>query len=114
MAVPVNEYPLIIIKLSITPSTYAFTEQTPPTITIEVTSHAEVPITIFTWGSPFDVRSALTRNGFVIIDRATELAVPTTQTLIQRGRVGTGWTRPVPTSELVHQFSSGNWSSENW
>jgi hypothetical protein len=84
MTVPANDYPLIDIKLSITPSTYAFTEQTPPTITLEVTSHAEVPITIFTWGSPLDIRSALTRNGFVIIDKATESAVPTTQTLIQR------------------------------
>jgi hypothetical protein len=31
-----------------------------------------------------------------------------------KARVGTGWTKPVPTSELVHQFSPGNWSSENW
>jgi hypothetical protein len=29
-------------------------------------------------------------------------------------RVGTGWTRPVPTLELVHQFSDENWSSEIW
>ncbi|KAG9711249.1 hypothetical protein KCU69_g32, partial [Aureobasidium melanogenum] len=81
MASIANEHPLIDIKLSITPSSYAFTEHSPPTITLEVASRAEVPITIFTWESPLDIKSALTRNGFIIIDKATESAVPTTQTL---------------------------------
>ncbi|KAG9799366.1 hypothetical protein KCU96_g36, partial [Aureobasidium melanogenum] len=85
MASIANEHPLIDIKLSITPSSYAFTEHSPPTITLEVASRAEVPITIFTWESPLDIKSALTRNGFIIIDKATESAVPTTQTLVQRG-----------------------------
>jgi hypothetical protein len=82
MASPANEHPLIDIKLSMIPSSYAFTEQSPPTIVLELTSHAEVPITIATWGSPLDVGSALTSNGFIIIDRATESTVPTTQILV--------------------------------
>ncbi|THW73901.1 hypothetical protein D6D17_10631 [Aureobasidium pullulans] len=85
MASPANEHPRVDIKLSITPSSYAFTEQSPPTMMLELTSHAEVPTTFATWGSPLDIRSALTRNGCIIIDRATESAVPTTQTMVQRG-----------------------------
>jgi hypothetical protein len=84
MASLANEHPLIDIKLSITPSSYAFTEQSPPTIALKLTSHAEVPITIATWGSPLDVRRALLTNGFIIIDRATELAVPTSRIMVQR------------------------------
>jgi hypothetical protein len=84
MVPPANERPLIDIKLSMTPSSYAFTEQTPPTVTLELTSHAEMPITIATWASPLDIRRALISNGFIIIDRATGSAVPTTRLLVQR------------------------------
>ncbi|TIA07630.1 hypothetical protein D6C81_09397 [Aureobasidium pullulans] len=87
MASPADEHPLIDIKLSITPSSYAFTEQSPPTIVLELTSHAKMPITIATWGSPLDIRRAVISNGFIIIDRATESAVPTTRPLVQRGEL---------------------------
>jgi hypothetical protein len=87
MASPANEHPLIDVKLSITPSSYAFAEQSPPTVMLELTSHAKMPITIATWGSPLDIRRALISNGFTIIDRATELAVPTTRFLVQRGQL---------------------------
>jgi hypothetical protein len=85
MAPPANERPLIDVKLSITPSSYTFTEQSPPTVILELTSHANTPITIATWGSPLDIRRASISNGFIIIDRATESAVPTTRLLVQRG-----------------------------
>jgi hypothetical protein len=85
MPSPANEHPLVDIRLSITPSLYAFTELLPPIMVLELTSHAEVPITFATWGTPSDIRSALTRNGFIIIDKATEPAVSTTQTMVQRG-----------------------------
>ncbi|KAH0121723.1 hypothetical protein KCU60_g13, partial [Aureobasidium melanogenum] len=41
MASIANEHPFIDVKLSITPSSYAFTKHSPPTITLEITSHAE-------------------------------------------------------------------------
>lgn len=85
MAPSANERPLIDVRLSITPSSYAFTEQSPPTVILELTSHAKMPITIATWGSPLDIRRALISNGFIIIDRATESAVPTRRLLVQRG-----------------------------
>ncbi|KEQ90427.1 hypothetical protein AUEXF2481DRAFT_704329 [Aureobasidium subglaciale EXF-2481] len=78
---------LIDIELSITPSSHSFSQPSPPTITMKLTSHARAPITFFTWNTPLHLHLALSNHGITITDTTTGLAVPTTRIQIQRGAI---------------------------
>lgn len=84
MALATSGTPHVDIELSIDPSSHSFAQQSPPSIALTLTSRANHLITIATWGSPLDVKSSLTNNGFIITDMMTEEVVPTSQIMVQR------------------------------
>lgn len=76
--------PKLSVKLSITPSTYHFSNPTAPTLSLDIQSHADKTLTLFTWATPFAPALALNRRGFVITDVANNTTVPQTSVMVQR------------------------------
>jgi hypothetical protein len=72
------------VKLSLSSSTYHFSDPNPPVLALTVESQLDRPITLFTWRTPFHPASALTNGGFVITDTANNTTIPQTLTRIQR------------------------------
>lgn len=80
---PISE-PKLSIKQSLSPTTYHFSNPTPPVISLAVESHAENPITLFTWKTPLDPASALTQGGFIITDVGNNTIIQQTSIRLQR------------------------------
>lgn len=86
--------PRVEIELSLTPQTYTYTRPSAPTITLRLSlifpdfpgqEKEDHPITLYTEGSPLDMRRALSSGGFTIKDLATDTYVQTTKvTNVQR------------------------------
>jgi hypothetical protein len=87
MASPSQNNPHVDIEITLDPATHSFSNESPPTVTLRVTSRAEHPITIFTWDRPLHPKGALTSNGFVITDKAAQQPVKTTHIMVQRGAI---------------------------
>lgn len=76
--------PKLSIQLSLSPTTYHFSNPNSPIISLRVESDADRPITLFTWHTPLDPASALTQDGFVITDVANDTIIPQTTIRLQR------------------------------
>lgn len=79
--------PKLSIKLSLFPTIYRFSNPIPPMISLVVKSHADTPITLFTWNTPLDPASALTQGGFIVIDVANNAIIPQTSIRLQRAPI---------------------------
>ena len=78
------EPPKLSVVLSLSPSTYHFSNPTPPKLSLTINSNASRPLTLFAWGSPLWPELALCQRGFVITDLTTGAEV--TQTMINSQR----------------------------
>ena len=72
------------VVLSLSSSTYHFSDPTPPQLTLTMTSNRDRPLTIFTWGTFLWPKLALAQRQFVITDLTDGIEVPQTSTQIQR------------------------------
>jgi hypothetical protein len=77
--------PKLSVKLSLSESTYYFTNPVPPTLALTIESHADRPITLFTWNTPFDPKRGMVQRCFSITDTANDTPIPQTTIQIQRG-----------------------------
>ena len=68
--------PELSVKLSLSSSTYCFSNPTPPVLSLTVESHADRPLTIFTWQTPFDPKIGMTQGCFKITDLESNELVP--------------------------------------
>lgn len=76
--------PELSVKISLSSTTYSFSNPTPPTLALTIESLANRPITLFTWNTPFDPASGMTQGCFLITDIDSELLVPQTTIRVQR------------------------------
>lgn len=76
--------PQLSVKLSLSSSTYCFSNPTPPVLSLTVESHADRPLTIFTWQTPFHPKSGMTQGCFKITDLETNELIPQTTIRLQR------------------------------
>lgn len=79
------EMATILVKLSLFESTYYFTNPNPPTLALTIESHADRPLTIFTWDTPFNPKRGLVQGCFSITDTTNNKVIPQTSIQIQRG-----------------------------
>lgn len=79
--------PKLSIKISLSSTIYHFSNPTPPMISLVVESHADRPITLFTWNTPLDPASAMTQGGFIITDVANNTIIPQTSIRLQRAPI---------------------------
>lgn len=79
-----SEAPTLSITLSLSRSTYSFSEHQPPELSLTVTSNADKPLTVFTWHRPLWPKLALCQRQFIITDLADNVEVPQTAVQIQR------------------------------
>lgn len=75
--------PQVAIALSLSPTTYRFSDPTPPELSLTVTSACPVPFTVFTWHSILWPKSALAQRGFVIMDLTKGVEVMQTSIQLQ-------------------------------
>ncbi len=78
------EPPNLTVHLSLSPTTYSYSNPTPPTLSLTITSHADRPLTLLTYNTPFHPASGLTQNCFPIYDLTTSTSVKTTSIRVQR------------------------------
>lgn len=72
-----TEGPKVSIKLDLSPSTYHFSNPTPPTLYLTLTSQASRAITIsIPYGSPLDPKNAMSHGAFPIVDLTTSPPTP--------------------------------------
>lgn len=76
--------PKLTVQLSLSPTTYSYSNPIPPTLSLSVTSDAKIPITLLTYNTPFHPASGLTQDCFPIWDLTTDSGVKTTSIRIQR------------------------------
>ena len=76
--------PELSVKLSLSSSTYCFSNPTPPVLSLTVESHADRPLTIFTWKTPFHPKSGMTQGCFKITDLESNELVPQGTIRLQR------------------------------
>lgn len=76
--------PKISIVLSLNHSTYHFSDETPPELSLTVTSNSEKPIVLFTWHTPLWPKLALAQRQFVITDLTENVEVTQTSVRLQR------------------------------
>ena len=79
-----SEVPKLTVKLSLSRSSYSFSEPTPPELSLVITSNCDRPLTIFTWGKALWPRLALAQRKFRIIDLTNNAEVTQTSIQIQR------------------------------
>jgi len=72
MSICAQGSPKVTIKMDLSPSTYYFSNATPPTLSFRMTSHASRPLTIrIPHGSPLNVKMAMNQGGYPILDLST-------------------------------------------
>ncbi|CEI60113.1 hypothetical protein FVEN_g8098 [Fusarium venenatum] len=71
MSDPTSRPPTLSISMSIDPPKFTRRSESPPSISITVTSHASSPITIFTWHTIFNLALAQRRKNFICTDLTT-------------------------------------------
>ena len=76
--------PKISTILSLNHSTYHFSDETPPELSLTVTSDSEKPIILFTWHTPLWPKLALTQRQFIITDLTDNVEVTQTSVRLQR------------------------------
>lgn len=76
--------PELSVKLSLSSSTYCFSNPTPPVLSLTVESHADRPLTIFTWQTLFHPKSGMTQGCFKITDLESNELIPQTTIRLQR------------------------------
>ena len=81
MANAKTQAPKLSITLSLSSSTYHFSNPTPPELRLTIICNTPAPITVFTWHSILYPKLALAQRGFIITDLTTGNSV--TQTCIQ-------------------------------
>ena len=79
--------PEISVKISLSSTTYSFSDPNAPTLALTIESFADRPITLFTWNTPLDPASGITQGCFPITDIAGNLPVPQTTIRLQRGPI---------------------------
>ncbi|KAI4195836.1 MAG: hypothetical protein LQ350_006950 [Teloschistes chrysophthalmus] len=70
------EVPEIAITLSLSPTTYRFSDATAPELTVTATSDIEKPFTVFCYGTVLDPRNGLQRHRFTITDLTAGVDLP--------------------------------------
>ena len=83
MSVP-QEAPKLSVQLSLSSNTYSYSNPDPPTLRVTVTSHANRPITLLTYNTPFHPSTGITQNCFPIWDLTANEGVKTTSIRVQR------------------------------
>lgn len=73
--------PEISIQLSLSPTTYHFSNPIAPELSLTVTSDSDKPFTFFTWSTLLNPRRSLRGNYFVITDLTTGFEVPQSPSL---------------------------------
>ncbi|KAL8866458.1 MAG: hypothetical protein Q9174_006291 [Haloplaca sp. 1 TL-2023] len=76
--------PKLTVQLSLSSTTYSYSDPVPPTLYLSVTSDAERPITLLTYNTPFHPDSGITQDCFPIWDLTTDSGVKTTSVRINR------------------------------
>ncbi|CAO1603679.1 hypothetical protein XANCAGTX0491_007259 [Xanthoria calcicola] len=76
--------PKLTVQLYLSPTTYSFSNPTPPTLRLSITSDAERPITLLTFNTPFHPATGMTQDCFPIWDLTTDSGVKTTSVRINR------------------------------
>ena len=76
--------PKISIVVSLDHSTYNFSDETPPKLSLSVTSNSEKPIILFTWHTPLWPKLALAQRQFVITDLTDNVEITQTSVRLQR------------------------------
>ena len=76
--------PKLSVKLSLSSSTYCFSNPSPPALSLTIESHADRPLTIFTWKTPFHPKTRMVFSCFKITDLETNELVPQTKIALQR------------------------------
>ncbi|KAJ4287307.1 hypothetical protein N0V90_012705 [Kalmusia sp. IMI 367209] len=84
MASPVQEIPRIDIEISFDRASHSFSQTSSPKLIVNVTSHANTPITLFTWNTPLSLPRTLTSNGIIITDTETREDIKTASIMVQR------------------------------
>ena len=75
--------PKLSITLSLSSSTYHFSNPTPPELCLTIISNTPAPITVFTWHSILYPKLALAQRDFIITDLTTGNPVTQTNTQLQ-------------------------------
>lgn len=70
-----SDPPSISVHLAIDPPQFIPGCQPTPTLSVTATSHATVPITIFTWGDIFNLSLAQKRKNFTCLDPTTNAPI---------------------------------------
>ncbi|KAL8969418.1 MAG: hypothetical protein Q9183_002004 [Haloplaca sp. 2 TL-2023] len=78
------QVPKLTVQLSLSSTNYSYSDPTPPTLHLSVTSDAERPITLLTFNHPFHPASGITHDCFPIWDLTTNSSVKTTSVRINR------------------------------
>lgn len=76
--------PKLSVKLSLSESTYCFTNSVPPTLSLTIESHADRPLTLFTWETPFNPKLGMVQSCFSITDTVNNTPVPQSSIQFQR------------------------------
>ncbi|KAI4265632.1 MAG: hypothetical protein L6R38_009281 [Xanthoria sp. 2 TBL-2021] len=110
--------PKLTVQLSLSPTTYSYSNPIPPTLSLSVTSDAKRPITLLTYNTPFHPAFGLTQDCFPIWDLTTDSGVKTTCIRIQRmllsrarGSDDEQYFLTLPPSEMITvstRFARGN------
>lgn len=79
------EIPEILTTLSLSPTTYRFSDPTAPELTVTATSDSDRPFTVFCYGTVLDPAYGLQRHRFTITDITAGIDLP--QVLISHHRV---------------------------
>lgn len=76
--------PELSVKMSLSSTTYSYSNPTPPTLALTIESLADKPITLFNWNTPFHPYMGMVQGGFEVTDIDSELQVPQSEIRIQR------------------------------
>ena len=76
--------PKLTIQLSLSSTTYSYSNPIPPTLSLTVTTDSTRPVTLLTYNTPFHPRSGMTHKCFSIRDLTTNEEVQTSSIRVQR------------------------------
>lgn len=76
--------PKLSVKLSLSPTTYSYSNPDPPILSLTISTNAEKPLTLLTYNKPFNPRSGMTNDCFPIWDLTTDTAIKQTSVRVNR------------------------------
>ncbi|KAL8814507.1 MAG: hypothetical protein Q9191_008542, partial [Dirinaria sp. TL-2023a] len=79
-----SQAPKLSVELSLSPTTYSYSDPNPPTLSLTITSNSDRPITLLSYSKPFHPQTGLIQDCFPIWDLTANKTVETTSVRVQR------------------------------